>query len=744
MKQLHHVKKFYANWRERPFPFPLLLLFLITLPLLAACGGNQLAYRVTGAADQAKVTYADSDGASQTETVALPWETSFDVGNSAEFSLIADNATGQGDISCAVLLNEEELGRADATYYASCQGSFKKSGGSQSVHFSSNADVLPDGNAAGPQATDTPILPTATATAVPPTATPIPPTPTPSPTPDIAADFETYSDDAGQVSFRYPADWEIETDDTFIIAASDIDSLYAEDYSQSFGFFVGEINRGDDDPAHILDVEITNFDMQMEPTGELEATESDGIRQVKQDYAANEDGQTLLMTVMVIVNGNRNGVFFAGTTPAGAEEYGEIVTAVLDSVEVSYLDPDEPEAHVPDSQFEGEMALVMKVDGQYNLVRMDMATGIIGRSIKENAVQPAWIPGADDLSFSRCENDSCAIYAAASARPLVAEEGVKFQNSSWSTDGHKMVFDANANGLDSPGGLFNLYVYDFATDPPTLTQLTSDAGNNGAPVWSVGGLFIVFTSDRDGDYDIYFMRADGTDPLPITHNDAKDIGPAVSPDSEKVAYISDAGGEYAVYVFDFNSGETLQLTDSDVAHYSPTWSPDGRYIAYLTLEGEDRLQIYITAADGSGEPIKYSQRPAGLITAIEWKPAERETAVETAVGTVVGTIIVDFTDPASVLQAVFDSARLSDYSQLAGLCDPQGENDSDTALICEITAGHTNEDDFIEYFGQGHINGEVVINGDRAELPFLFGPDGDQEETMIFILRDGQWYLFEL
>ena len=114
--------------------------------------------------------------------------------------------------------------------------------------------------------------------------------------------------------------------------------------------------------------------------------------------------------------------------------------------------------------------------------------------------------------------------------------------------------------------------------------------------------------------------------------------------------------------------------------------------------------------------------------------------INTAVATA-GT--VDFTNPASVLMAVFDAAASGDYTNLAGLCDPMGENDGDTALICEITAEHEMASDFAAYFGNGRINGNLIINGDHAELPFLFGPAGDQDSTMNFILRDGNWYLFD-
>ena len=127
--------------------------------------------------------------------------------------------------------------------------------------------------------------------------------------------------------------------------------------------------------------------------------------------------------------------------------------------------------------------------------------------------------------------------------------------------------------------------------------------------------------------------------------------------------------------------------------------------------------------------------PPGPLFEIVWRPAPREFAVE--------VVMVDFADPNSVLRAVFTSARLEDFSQLAGLCDPQGENDDDTAAICAITADHENAASFLEWFASGQITGEPVINGDRAEIPFTFGPNGDREETMTLIRRDGRWYLFD-
>lgn len=102
------------------------------------------------------------------------------------------------------------------------------------------------------------------------------------------------------------------------------------------------------------------------------------------------------------------------------------------------------------------------------------------------------------------------------------------------------------------------------------------------------------------------------------------------------------------------------------------------------------------------------------------------------------------TSPESVVQAVFDAAISGDFGSLKEICDPLGENDGDTQMICDLAADDTNREEFVQYFATGKINGEVKISpdGSEAEVPFLFGPDGDREETMVLINRDGRWYLF--
>ena len=93
-------------------------------------------------------------------------------------------------------------------------------------------------------------------------------------------------------------------------------------------------------------------------------------------------------------------------------------------------------------------------------------------------------------------------------------------------------------------------------------------------------------------------------------------------------------------------------------------------------------------------------------------------------------------------RTAFAAAQTGDFILLSDLCDPLGGNDGDTELICAITDDHADKDMFIETFARAKLNSDAVISGDRAEVAFLFGPDGDEEETMVPIQREGKWYLY--
>src|SRR3989442_11795477 len=59
---------------------------------------------------------------------------------------------------------------------------------------------------------------------------------------------------------------------------------------------------------------------------------------------------------------------------------------------------------------------------------------------------------------------------------------------------------------------------------------------------------IAFTSDRDGNAEIYTMNADGTGQTNLTNNPFFDCCPAWSPDGTRIAFTSNRDGNVEIYV----------------------------------------------------------------------------------------------------------------------------------------------------------------------------------------------------
>lgn len=164
----------------------------------------------------------------------------------------------------------------------------------------------------------------------------------------------------------------------------------------------------------------------------------------------------------------------------------------------------------------------------------------------------------------------------------------------------KIVFTSDRDGNNE------IYVINADGSDPQKSQLTSNNADNQNPAWSPDGTRIAFTSDRDGNKEIYVMNADGSDPqIPrLTNNKAVDQSPAWSPDGTRIAFSSDREGKInQIFVMDASDGSSItRITDSNADEKSPAWSPDGTRIAF-TSNRDVNNQIYVMNADGNN-PVR--------------------------------------------------------------------------------------------------------------------------------------------
>ncbi len=72
------------------------------------------------------------------------------------------------------------------------------------------------------------------------------------------------------------------------------------------------------------------------------------------------------------------------------------------------------------------------------------------------------------------------------------------------------------------------------------------------------------TITAEGRFEIYTMRADGSDARRLTNNAAFDAGPTFSPDGRRIAFVSHRDGNYEIY---------LMNAEGPISSASPTTLP---------------------------------------------------------------------------------------------------------------------------------------------------------------------------
>lgn len=170
------------------------------------------------------------------------------------------------------------------------------------------------------------------------------------------------------------------------------------------------------------------------------------------------------------------------------------------------------------------------------------------------------------------------------------------QMPAWSSDGTRILFvSEEGGGLGSD--LYKTYVGSLG-----WVRVTNDGSDDTQGSWIPGKNELAFSSNRDGDWEI-FTSGEDTDEgaVNLSLHQADDTTPVVSPDG-RIAFVSDReGGYWKIFIMNRDgSGVRRLIGGDDNAKYSdPAWSPDGRKLAFAS-DRERNWDIYVINADGTG------------------------------------------------------------------------------------------------------------------------------------------------
>jgi serine/threonine-protein kinase len=88
-------------------------------------------------------------------------------------------------------------------------------------------------------------------------------------------------------------------------------------------------------------------------------------------------------------------------------------------------------------------------------------------------------------------------------------------------------------------------------------------------------------------------------------DDARAYGSArLSPDQRRIAFQVDEAQSRALWIHDLERSTTTRLTHVRGLNLAPLWLPDGERVLFASDRDGSGWDVYVTAADGSGEPVR--------------------------------------------------------------------------------------------------------------------------------------------
>jgi serine/threonine protein kinase len=146
-------------------------------------------------------------------------------------------------------------------------------------------------------------------------------------------------------------------------------------------------------------------------------------------------------------------------------------------------------------------------------------------------------------------------------------------------------------------------------------QLTAGSSINQNPFATPDGKYIVFNSNRTGNFAIWRMNPDGSNPLQLTNAPgAVDSQVQISKDSRNVIFMRQTtdGGRTKLMKVSINGGETTPvLPENTRSEFFPRLSPDGKWLAYHTFEfdaNNPNIEPIVKIVGFDGEKIDKTER----------------------------------------------------------------------------------------------------------------------------------------
>ena len=270
-----------------------------------------------------------------------------------------------------------------------------------------------------------------------------------------------------------------------------------------------------------------------------------------------------------------------------------------------------------------------------NLQIVDVASGYLETVYKvPYSIQaPNWTPDGKSFIFNDAKG-TLYNFDIATRSPMAIHTGVADHNN----NDHVISFDGKMLVLSSfVKALGGSIAYTLPIGGGEAKQITPK-GPSYAHGWSPDGKDLVFCGERNGEFDVYKIPAEGGKEIRLTDTKGLDDGPEYTPDGQYIYFNSVRSGLMQIWRMKPDGSQQEQITNDNYDNWFAHISPDGKWIAYITFLPEEtpagihppykHCYIRLLPLDGKGTPkvLAYIYGGQGSMNTPSWSPDSKKIA----------------------------------------------------------------------------------------------------------------------